>query len=71
MPKANSYRVTAFLPLACGTAMLGLDLNVHVAQPLEWVQQHADEIAQFGINQDVAARQINGGVHTALAVAVV
>lgn len=46
------YRGTVFQRLSSrNAALLATDLRVEVAQPLDWVRQHADEIAALGVNQ--------------------
>lgn len=56
-----TYLVTAFKHLKTGD-VFGLDLRVCVSQPIEWVRQHADEIAAYGVEHDEVARKITGPI---------
>lgn len=60
-PPNRDYRVTAFQALKSGH-LFALVLRVTVAKPIEWVRQHADEIAAQGIATDPQARKLNAPV---------
>lgn len=54
----TDYFVTVFKALKSG-ALYALVLRVTVAQPIQWVRAHADEIAAIGVQQDTVARNPN------------
>lgn len=46
-----TYRMTVYQRLSVHTdALLATDLRVEVAQPMAWVREHADQIAERGVN---------------------
>jgi hypothetical protein len=47
----RDYLVTVFKKLKCG-GLYALVLRVSVAQPIEWVRWHVDEIVAIGSKQD-------------------
>lgn len=55
---SRDYLVTVFKPLKSG-ALYALVLRVQVAQPIEWVRAHVDEIATRGVRQDRIAKDPN------------
>jgi hypothetical protein len=62
----SEYRVTVFQPIGKAGDLFGLVLRVSTEAPIEWVKQHADEIAARGIQQDRVASRL--GQPVALAV---
>lgn len=51
------YLVSSFQALKSGHLFM-LELRVAVAQPIEWVRAHAEEIARRGIQQDRVANKL-------------
>lgn len=58
----RQYLVTSFQKLNGRDEIFGLVLRVTVAQPIEWVRQHADEIARRGVRQDAVARTLKSPI---------
>lgn len=53
------YRLTVYQRLGLhNDALLATDLRVEVAQPPDWVRQHADEIAALAVNQERLGRPV-------------
>lgn len=58
----RQYRVTSFQKLDNTDGIMGLVLRVTVTQPIEWVRQHAEEIARMGIQHDPVARTLKSPI---------
>lgn len=54
--KMKNYLLTVFQPIGKRGDLFGLQLRVTVDKSIEWVRQHADEIAARGVQQDTVAR---------------
>lgn len=67
----SAYFLSVILPIKGCSELFMLVLRVTVDQPIEWVKQHADEIAARGVADDKTARNVNGGRYSALWVEVV
>lgn len=65
----NEYRVTVFQPIGKAGELFALVLRVSTAAPIEWVKQHADEIAARGVQQDRVASRLGAPVALAVEVA--
>ena len=61
----SAYLVSALMPLPGGATLVSI-YRVTVEQPIEWVKQHADEIATRAVADDSTARKVNAGRYTAL-----
>lgn len=65
----SEYRITVFQRIGQAGDLFALVLRVSVAQSIEWVRQHADEIAACGIQQDRVASRLGAPVALAVEVA--
>jgi hypothetical protein len=66
---SNEYKVTVFQQIGQAGDLFALVLRVSAAAPIEWVKQHADEIAARGIQQDRVASRLGQPVALAVEVA--
>jgi hypothetical protein len=58
----RQYLVTSFQKLNHSDGIMGLLLRVTVAQPIEWVRKHAEDIAKRGIQQDAVAKTLTSPI---------
>ena len=65
----SEYRITVFQRIGQAGDLFALVLRVSAAAPIEWVKQHADEIAASGIQQDRVASRLGAPVALAVEVA--